>query len=35
MNIIDNICPLDRAPETAVDEIAFCDRALAESRGRP
>lgn len=33
MDIIDGIRPFDRAPETAVDEIAFYDPALAESRG--
>jgi hypothetical protein len=33
MNIIDSVRRLDRAPETAVDHIAFYDPALAESRG--
>jgi hypothetical protein len=33
MNIIDGLRPFDHAPETAVDEIAFYDPALAESRG--
>jgi hypothetical protein len=33
MSIIDGLRPFDHAPERAVDEIAFYDPALAESRG--